>query len=256
MIPAGAPTRESIEVRALIFTYPANGRRPSGSWPLTHPLEDSLKHSHLKSVNDEVSITDRLRTDIDESGEVKDAVLLLRRNQIQRLEVVQETITAENDRLARELNLAKRQMDIQAKHTDALQFQVQEMTSQLKNQEPHLRRQVDRLSAELMDARLEEDQRRQTPPEDQSTSSFGFDERTILLQQLERANEEIEKWKAEAMGRGNEAVSRVWQGSVDEAVRRERDRDAILVNTLRAEINALKAENERLKADRRGNVES
>lgn len=238
-VPAGSPTRESIEVRALIFTYPANGRRPSGGWSMPHPLADSLKQNHLKAVDVEHSITDRLRTDIDERHEVKDAVLLLRRQEIKRLEAVEQALLVERDILANELETAKKQVDVQQRHTEALQLQVQEMTHRLKQHQPELRSQVQKLSAELVDAKLQLDvlQRCTT-----SSGSIEPDERTILLQQLGRAIMDAEKWKAEAMGYGNEAVSRVWQGSVDEAVRRERERDAFVICSLREEIERLKAD--------------
>ncbi|KAF2173340.1 hypothetical protein M409DRAFT_49798 [Zasmidium cellare ATCC 36951] len=240
-VPAGSPTRESIEVRALIFTYPMNSSRPSGSWSMPHPLAESLKQSHLKSVDVEHSITDRLRTDIDESHEIKDAVLLLRRQEIKRLEAIEQALVVEKDILANELDTAKKQVEIQTGHSEALQLQVQELTQQLKQHQPELRNQVQSLSAELVDARLQLEHLQKSAA---SQSSLGIepDERTILLQQLERANMEVERWKAEAMGIGSEAVSRAWQGSVDEAIRREREKDAFVIDSLRAEIDNLKAD--------------
>lgn len=241
-VPAGAPTRESIEVRALIFTYPANGQRPLDGWSMPHPLAESLKQSHLKSVDIEHSITDRLRTDIDEGQEVKDAVLLLRRQQIRRLEAIQKELEGDRDGLAKQLALAKKQIEIQTKHSDALQYQVHEKELQLKQQQPELRSQVQRLSTELMDLRLQQDEHMRRTPDCQHMPGLGDDERTILLQQLERAKSEAERWKAEAMGRGNEAVSRAWQASIDRAIRQEREKDAVVIDGLRADIERLKVE--------------
>lgn len=248
-VSAGSPTRESIEVRALIFTYPEDGRRPSIGWAMPQPLAESLNQGHLKPLDMEHSITDRLRTDIDESHEVKDAVLLLRRQEIKRLEGVEENLKSERDSLADELALAKKQIDIQTQHNEALQFQIQDLAQQLQQHAPELRSQVQRLSAELLDARLTQDEHIQRVLDSQYMSGNDVDERTILIQQLESSRIEAERWKTEAMGRGNEAVSRAWQTSVDEGVRREREKDAVVIQGLRNEI-------ERLKAEHRGTDES
>ena len=137
------------------------------------------------------------------------------------------------------LDTARKQVDIQTRHTEALQIQVQEMTRQLQQHQPDLRSQVQKLSAELVDTKLQLDLLQRSAA---NSGSIEPDERTVLLQQLGRAIVDSEKWKAEAMERGNEAVSRAWQGSVDETVRREREKDAFVIKSLREEVEKLKAE--------------
>ncbi|KAK5171829.1 uncharacterized protein LTR77_003465 [Saxophila tyrrhenica] len=130
------PTRESIEVRAFIFTHPKGLRRPSGiSAP--HPLAVQLEQGNLRLV-DEHSITDHLRTDIDEANEVKDAVLLLRRQEIRRLEKECQGLVAERAQRQQQLEdagaqllQAQQQISMQAEHADALERKVRELEANL-----------------------------------------------------------------------------------------------------------------------------
>ncbi|KAK3674943.1 hypothetical protein LTR78_005287 [Recurvomyces mirabilis] len=123
VIPPGAPTRESIEVRALVFTYPASGMRPLGATP--HPLATSLQQSHLQRLDDEYTITDRLRTDIDEGNEVKDAVLLLRRQEIKRLERLNKAVTGERNVAVEQLKLKDQECQNLRKELGHLRQQAQ-----------------------------------------------------------------------------------------------------------------------------------
>jgi FtsZ-binding cell division protein ZapB len=102
-VPAGAPTRESIEVRALIFTYPENEARPPSArtLPISH-AGGSLQRA-VESISHE-------RTDIDEGNEIKDAVLMLRRQEIQRLKEEKESLREERESLAVELKLSQTQV--------------------------------------------------------------------------------------------------------------------------------------------------
>ncbi|CAK4031587.1 hypothetical protein AC579_6754 [Lecanosticta acicola] len=225
-VPSGSPTRESIEVRALIFTYPEGARRPSAHWSMPHPLAEKLEQSDLQRVDVHHSImAGHVRHDIDEGNEVPDAVSLLRRRHTQALQ-------AERDSL-------KEQVDILTRHSDALQKQVSGLTKRLQQNAPDLRDEVQGLEAQLVDLRM---QSRMAPTDNLGFASCAPDEWTILSQQLERANREAEVWKAEALGHGYQAVSRAWQSSVDEAVRRERQKDAAVIDGLRARIRRLEAE--------------
>lgn len=214
-VPENAPTRESIEVRALIFTYPTTSQRPFGAWTMPQPLAESLEQGHLKRVDVEHNITDCPRNDIDEGNEIKAAMLLLRKQEIQRLET--------------ELEHARKQISIYGRWTEALQSQIRDLNAKLKQSEFDLRLENQGLRAQLVDVQLRH-----------GHVNVSDDERTILHQQLERAQYEVQKWRAEAMGYGNDAVSRVWQGSVDEAIRREREKDAVVINSLRAELEGLR----------------
>ena len=253
-VPADAPTRESIEVRALVFTHPKGTRRPSGG-ARPHPLAVHLEQNNLKLVDEEHSITDRLRTDIDEGNEVKDAVLLLRRQEIRRLEGVRESLLTERTQLQHgldqshsELEQAQQQINIQKAHVEALQSKVHGLQQQLSHSHEDLHKQVYTFSKELADARMYEQTRARTELDGLIYASHAVGlrgthnpETALLLERIENQQLEIEKWKAEAMGRGNEAVSRCWQTSVDEAVRRERENDSFVIQALRGEIEKLKA---------------
>ncbi|KAK1068381.1 hypothetical protein LTR74_005670 [Friedmanniomyces endolithicus] len=242
-IPPNAPTRESIEVRALIFTYPLAGRRPSGV--MQHPLALSLERNSLKRLDDEHPITDRLRTDIDEGHEVKDAVLLLRRNEIRRLEKQCEALTmrleqaeAQREHAMNQHLRAAEQIQIQAVSIAALQNEL--WLSKTTPRPSSRSRTEDSWRHHSASPSAEEGPgtvlvpRRKSPPD-------VYREIEILHQAIERQEAEIQKWVREAMGRGSEAVSRSWQGSVDEAVRREREKDSWVIRGLRDEIARLSA---------------
>ena len=71
----------------------------------------------------------------------------------------------------------------------------------------------------------------------------------MMLEYIAGQEQEVQKWKGEAMGRGNEAVSRSWQGSVDETVRKLREGDACIIQFMQDEIKRLQ---EKLKAATNG----
>ena len=242
-----APTRESIEVRALIFTHPQGARRPS--WSSTpHPLALHLEQNNLKLINDERNITDRIRTDIDEGKEIKDAVLLDRRRRIRELESLRDGLIAGRNDLRHELEQARAQISIQTAHAEALQTKVEFLEQQLARQNGDLLKHIETLSKEVTDARLYEHTRSRDERNGHVHASgkprmLDQDpEIVLLLERIEHQQLDIEKWKGEAMGSGNEAVSRSWQASVDEAVRMEREKDSFVIKSLRDEIERLKAE--------------
>lgn len=214
VIPPSAPTRESIEVRALVFTYPEHGRRPSHGWSMPHPLAESLEQGHLKRVDDERSIT-YSRNDIDESHEIKDAMLILRRQEIRRLELIGNALRSERDDL-------KKQLHIQAAHTETLEAHVRDL-----------------------EARLEQPQRQLWSRDEGSSaypsSSAATDEQVSrLYRQLATAQMEAQTWKHEASSLGYATINQSYQAAVDEAVRREREKDAFVIDSLRREIQRLK----------------
>lgn len=65
-------------------------------------------------------------------------------------------------------------------------------------------------------------------------------ELTLLRQQVAGQRTEIEKLKAESMRAGAESVSRSWQASLDEALRREREKDALVIENLQMEVDMLR----------------
>ena len=207
MVPAGAPTRESIEVRALVFTYPANQRRSSSTVAVPHPLAVQLKQSNLKRIDDEHSLTDRIRTDIDEGNEVKDAALLLRRQKIRTLEALNTAITSERDSLSGQLMKATTERD--CAQTELVRSQKQSAI-----QTPRivaLEAEVKRLKQQLSQAPRGRDDNTTFSPDSRGRDA---QERMYLLQTIQRQDQEIQQWKREAMGCGSLAVSKSWQGSV------------------------------------------
>lgn len=154
---------------------------------------------------------------VDEAAEMKDAVLLLRRQEIRRLERLNGTVTGERDRAKADLVRAQKQLAIQSPRIEALEAENHYLQQQLAQSYPDLRRQLNSASRELTQARLNEAARIRT-----DTDSFGSSgiecssdsaEVVHLLQTIERQAYEIQQWKAAAMGKGSEAVSRNWQGS-------------------------------------------
>ncbi|GAB1739481.1 hypothetical protein NU219Hw_g4436t1 [Hortaea werneckii] len=235
MIPKNAPTRESIEVRALIFTYPAGQRGPSTVLSLSsHPLARTLVKGELKRLDDEHSITDRPRTDIDEAGEVKDAMLLLRKQEIKRLEHLceeQEQLVQrakqDRDNANAHAQRLQRQIGIQTGRIESLEAELKLVRHQLSQSSSELRFQLSQTERDLVDARRE---------------SLGQHlERERLLEFVRGQEGQIQRWRDEAMGRGNEAVSTCWQASVDEAVKREREKDGWLIKNLQEEISRLQS---------------
>ncbi|KAI6906314.1 hypothetical protein KC318_g8115 [Hortaea werneckii] len=249
MIPKNAPTRESIEVRALVFTYPAGQRSPSTVALLSsHPLARTLAKGELRRLDDEHSITDRTRTDIDEAGEVKDAMLLLRKQEIKRLEHLcgeQEHLVqrAKQDRDVALADTEKlhRQMGIQTSRIESLEAELKLAQQHLSQSSLELRSQLSQAQRDLIDARRELLEQRL--------------ERERLLEFVRGQEGQIQRWKDEAMGRGYEAVSKCWQASVDEAVKREREKDGWLVKNLQEEISRLQSKDSTLMAPT-GDVEA
>ncbi|KAI6823688.1 hypothetical protein KC332_g8643 [Hortaea werneckii] len=228
MIPTNAPTRESIEVRALVFTYPAGQRRPSTVASLSsHPLARTLAKGELKRLDDEHSITDRIRTDIDEAGEVKDAVLLLRKQEIKRLEQVceEQGQLLQRAKLDRDNAFAyteklQRQIGIQTGRIESLEAELRHVRHQLSQSSSELRCQLSQTQLGLVDARRE--------------CLEHHLERKRLLEFVRGQEGHIQRRKDEAMGRG------------DEAVKRERQKDEWPIRNLQEEISRLQSKDSTL----------
>jgi len=257
-IPVGAPPRESIEVRALVFTHPSDPR-PAAEKSIPHPLVATLERNNLPIVYDKSSmtcITDRHRSDIDEgSEEIKDAVLLYRRNLSHNLEKERETLSSERDelrskveQLRSELQQAQYQINLQNNYTEALEGTIKSLEAKLCQSNTQLRSEICDLRRNRIDARLHEQTRLQGQDDDylhsnnnSANNSHPYSiEHTHLLQTIQRQSYDIERWRGEAMRVSNESVSRSWQASVDEAVRREREKDAFVIKSLREEIEKLR----------------
>jgi len=172
--------------------------------------------------------------------------LLLRRQEINRLERLNDALTAERDGLTvylmtanskrdrahAESHQAQKQIAIQTSGIEALEHKNRMLKQQLSQSYPDLRRQLHETSRDLVDARVE------AYAHGQTTAHFQM-ENEKLLEHIHGQEGEIQRWRNEAMGKGSECVSRCWQASVDEAVRREREKDAWVVKQLQDEVAGL-----------------
>ena len=241
-IPPNAPTRESIEVRALVFTLPKHIRRPSTLGTIQHPLAADLEQARLPLVDDDHCITDHLRTDIDEGGEMKDAMLLLRKQELKRQQRLNGELEAENKRLVAKLEAVNTQLSLQVAQLVSLEMQLENLQ---------------RAQAHPLDASDTFSEVSTATSASSHTTTFDApssfaDREAALLAHIAGQEREIARWKAEAMGRGNEVVSQVWQRSVEEGIRREREKDRWVFAEKEGAIERLRGEVERLRVRGRG----
>lgn len=202
-IPPDAPTRESIEVRALVFTHPSTEHGLSEhvlqtrAAPVPQPLALSLEQGGLKRIDaEDYSTVDRLRRDIDEANELKDAELLLRKRKIRMLEKAFDLLHAERDQL-------KAEVEKQNAHIEALQSQVEQAQANLATSSPQLRQEVEVLSAQLTDMRIQAATRMKSEVDgaEMVRRMYGREgELTHLRQQVLAYKHEAAVWKAEALG--------------------------------------------------------
>nr|POE86991.1 hypothetical protein CFP56_64021 [Quercus suber] len=244
MIPVNAPTRESIEVRALVFTYPAK-TRPPPDMAVHHPLVDSLEQSCLMSYNTGTNfITSNARADIDEREEVRDAELLLRRQRIRELECIIQDHEHENEYLrvehsgqAAKLKHMEDRVNAQTIELETLQMYMRDLTMQLQQRPQDSGAGNDQVPDATLDPRSN-NQLRLRDEDDGAQwvqSYYGPGGENLLLRQtIEMKDQEINRLKNEVLGRAtNSSTSRVWQASVSEAVRLERVKDAFLIEAMR-----------------------
>ena len=244
-MPAGASTRESIEVRALIFTYPKDTRKPLWMTLTEHPLAITLAQGELKQVEDEHSITDRPRTDIDEGKEIKDAVLLYRRQEIRRLEKIRDTLSVENDALSKRLCVVEEERD-QAK-AELVKAQMEAGSSvvrahKLGHEKSDLQWKLSETKYTLSRVMAPQDiPHVDRPPYWEAPQVLEPSEADILKQSNQGLRSELERWQAGGMAGAYEYVSKAWQSRIDELVRLEREKDKVLIPTLQNEIRRLES---------------
>lgn len=241
-----APTRESIEVRALVFTYPAHARRPSGEWKLPRPLAHDLHHNRLRRLDEEPSIAGTTRTDIDEGHEIKDALLLLRRNQIQDLEHEMDLHIAEYRGLNRAHEALKTELASAREKCELQECQIQSATehaTDVQTQNADLRSRL-RTAHEYMQAHV------CYKPGD--TYFMGvdscLDEHSILKNELQHARDQIQQYKDDIQGKIQAARTDAWRDSVKRGIADERAKEAFVLKYYQGEIAKLEAENVALKA--------
>ena len=165
-------------------------------------------------------------------------------------------LVEKNDHLQAELDSCRwnhdqtvYQVHVYKEHTDALQEKISMLEKELRKQHGTLRQEIEDLSRELAEFEL---YNQESIRHDLAQMRYIFHnseerqnelrERELLLQRIEGQEKETQKWKNEAFGRANEAVSRCWRASVDDALKRERAKDSWVIVHLQDESQTLRTE--------------
>lgn len=178
-----------------------------------------------------------------ESSGTHQAVMLLI-HKIAQLEKSTHEITLERDELQKESVTSRRHLEAARRNSATLERQVKDLLLKVSEGAQDLKREVAELAAKVQYHESGRAQTYQNGVMDGMRSQSSANERAILLQQVEAYKAEAAKWRMEAFRHGSEAISRCWQASVDEAVRREREIDALVMRALRDELAALKPKRE------------
>lgn len=146
-----------------------------------------------------------------------------------------------NVKLRHDNQQLQRQLGTQKNDGKTLERQVQDLHLKVSEGDKELKRQIAELKTTVStseDVRLQayqsgiiEGVRTQSTPA----------ERAILIQQVDAYKAEAMKWKSEAYYQGQRVISECWQASVDEGIRREREKDSAVIKALRDEIADLRA---------------
>jgi hypothetical protein len=237
-IPVNSPTRESIEIRALVFTYPVGANKPQLA-AAPHPLAVDLACDNLTFVDlEKHSIAGHPRNDIDEGKEVKDAILVLRNRQIrasslrfQKLNDDYRLALTKNEKLLTEIEALKAANQKQMEHITRVEMANDHLVRRLDFQRK-LQAENDILVDQAHERAMYYRCRARSEPELGNAVTHAQVVKSGIEEQIQGLNAEVTQWKAEAMRAGSETISRCWQSSVDEAVRREREKDSLVVATL------------------------
>ena len=178
-----------------------------------------------------------------EKSQSLESEITLERDKLRVSESSIREIALDHDKLRCELDMGRRQLETARRNSVTLERQVQDLHLKSLEGAKDLKRRVTDLTAKVRDHESGQDytQAYQQGVRAGMRSQFYTDE---LLKQVEAYKAEAAKWRNAAYGQGSEAVSRCWQASVDEAVRREREKDAFVIKALRDEITALKSKKE------------
>ncbi|KAK4934441.1 hypothetical protein LTR28_010653 [Elasticomyces elasticus] len=159
-------------------------------------------------------IISRLRADLQRGTELNQHISSLHRRELEARDQAQKQLIAERDLARAEVNL--------------LQSRVYSAETKIAG----LERRLEAVGWYTADNRVLVER-----------EEYWEDVETKLLERLQREREETVKWKEEANANGREAVSKYWQACVDEAVRREREKDQIIMQILNKELQELRAGN-------------
>jgi hypothetical protein len=198
--------------------------------------EVTLERDNLRGLENEIT----LERDNSRRLENENA---LKHDMLRESENSTREIALDCDKLRGELDVSRRQLEAAYKNSATLECQMQDLHLKFLEGAKDLKRKVTDLTAKVRDHESGRDytQAYQQGVWDGMHSQSYADE---LLKQVEAYKALASKWRNEAHGKGSEAVSRCWQASVDEAVRREREKDAFVMKVLRDELTALKSKKE------------
>lgn len=223
MIVPGTPTRESIEVRALVFTHPkengplSEASRIHRAAPTPQPLAESLQRSELKSIEVSDGITYISHQDLERAVSDRDSIIFNLRQDLDDIKEEKEAMTVHRDEVCKQLDHVRAQNGILHQNVCALNSELSASRSREQNR---LKDESDGLA--------------------EARNVYGPDAEMILLRQrIEKQQAEIQALKAEALYKGSNTVSKCWQASVDEAIRREREKDSFVIDDLRHQIQQL-----------------
>jgi hypothetical protein len=212
--------------------------------------ETTLERDNLRGLENEVTL------ERDKSRKLEDEITLERENSrrlgneialkhdmLRGSENSTREIALDCDKLRGELGVSRRQLDAAYRNSAILECQMQDLHLKSLEGAKDLKRKVTVLTAKVRD---HESGRDYTQAYQQGvwagTKSQPYTDE--LLKQVEAYKALAAKWRNEAYGKGSEAISRCWQASVDEAVRREREKDAFVMKVLRDELTTLKSKKE------------
>lgn len=199
------------------------------------------RHSNVETTDSNSTPTDRhdpQHHGTEQASSTDDAL----RKRGKDLGASETALNLEQNRLRLESQQPQRKLDAQCRDSAALERQVHGLRLQRSEGDKELKKQITALTARV---NAHEDERLRAYQSGiiegvrtQSTPA----ERTIMLQQADAYKAEAMRWKSEAFRQGSRVISQCWQASVDEAVRREREKDSAVIKALRDEIAAFRAE--------------
>ena len=195
--------------------------------------ETTLERDSLRDLENEIAL------ERDKSRNLESEIAL-KHDMLRGSENSTREIALDCDKLRGWLDVSHRELEAARRDGATLERQMQDIHLKSLEGAKDLKRKVTELTAKVHDHEAGRDytQAYQNGVWDGMQSQFYTSE---LLKQVEAYKAEAGKWRNEAHGKGSEAVSRCWQASVDEAVRREREKDALVMEVLRDEIIALKS---------------
>jgi hypothetical protein len=198
--------------------------------------ETTLERDTLRGLENEIAL------ERDNSRKLKNEIAL-KHDLLRGSENSTREIALDCDKLRGKLDVSRRQLEAAYRNSATLERQMQDLHLNSSEGAKELKRKVTVLTAKVRDHESGRDytQAYQEGVWAGMQSQSYTDE---LLKQVEAYKALAAKWRNEAYGKGSEAVSRCWQASVDEAVRREREKDAFVMKVLRDELTALKSKKE------------